>query len=74
VAHRQHVVDRRDHALARQEAEREVGVVAGRAHHHRERRPADLDLERLLARDRIALSRRAIASRSARPPRGGSNR
>ena len=42
-----------DQPLAVQEAERELLVVAGRAHRHRERRAVDADLERLLDRDLV---------------------
>jgi hypothetical protein len=46
-------------ALREAEAERELLVVARRAHRHRDRLAADPDLERLLHRD---------ASRSLAPP------
>ena len=43
-----------DQPLAVEEAERQLLVVAGRAHRHRQRRAVDADLERLLDRDLVA--------------------
>ena len=45
-----------DQALAVEEAERQLLVVAGRPHRHRERRAVDADLERLLDGDLVARS------------------
>ena len=44
--------------LADREAERQLLVVPGRAHGHRDRLAVDPDLERLLDRDEVALPRR----------------
>ena len=59
VADRVDLVPRRQQALGEQEAGRELPVVAGRAHRHRDARrllagPADADLERLLGREPVA--------------------
>ena len=40
-------------ALTEQEAGGQVDVVAGRAHGHGQRRPADPDLQRLLHREQV---------------------
>ena len=45
---------RGDHALAREHAEHEVGVGAGRPHGHEPAPAVQVDLERLLDRERIA--------------------
>src|SRR5262249_8096900 len=42
-----------DQALAVQEAERELLVLAGRAHRHRDHLPVDADLQRLLDGDLV---------------------
>jgi hypothetical protein len=45
-----------DQPLGVQEAQRELLVMAGRAHGHRERRAVDADLERLLDRHEVLLA------------------
>ena len=60
---------RRTHSrdpLGQAEPERELLVVPGRAHRHRDRTARDTDLERLLRSDAILLDR---ARRAAAPPR-----
>ena len=57
-----------DQPFAVQEPERELLVVAGRAHRHRERRAVDADLERLLDRDLVLDPRAAHRGVGAADP------
>ena len=53
--------------LADREAERELLVVTGRPHRHRDRLAVDADLERLLDRDEVVLARACRQPRDANP-------
>ena len=54
MAHRLHLIGTLDDALAGQETQGKLAVVARSAHHHRARDAAESDLERFLARDRVS--------------------
>jgi hypothetical protein len=56
-AGRRHVSRPADQRLARQEADGQLLVLAGRAHGDRDRRAVHADLQRFLDRDLVALTR-----------------